>query len=81
MDVEARQIRLESGDMIFMISDGVLDALPPGEGEKLLMYFIENLTNDNPAESAQNLLEQILEFCQDGVPDDMTILAGGFWKK
>ena len=64
-----------------MISDGVLDALPPGEGEKLLMYFIENLTNDNPAESAQNLLEQILEFCQDGVPDDMTILAGGFWKK
>lgn len=59
VDVEARQIRLESGDMIFMISDGVLDALPPGEGEKLLMYFIENLTNDNPAESAQNLLEQI----------------------
>ena len=80
-DVEAQQIRLESGDMIFMISDGVLDALPPKEGEKLLMYFMENLTNDNPAESAQILLNQILEFCQDGVPDDMTILAGGFWKK
>lgn len=80
-DVEIRQVRLESGDMIFMISDGVLDALPAREGEGLLKYFIENLTNDNPAESAQILLNQILEFCQESVPDDMTILAGGFWRK
>ena len=80
-EVEAQQIRLENGDMIFIISDGVVDALPSGESEKLLIYFIEHLTNDNPAESAQILLNQILEFCQDGVPDDMTILAGGFWKK
>ena len=80
-EVEAQQIRLENGDMIFIISDGVVDALPSGESERLLIYFIEHLTNDNPAESAQILLNQILEFCQDGVPDDMTILAGGFWKK
>ena len=75
------EVRLENGDMVFLISDGVLDALPPREGENLLKYFISNLTNDNPAQSAQILLDQVLEFCQDGVLDDMTILSGGFWRK
>ncbi len=80
-DVETEEVRLENGDMVFMISDGVLDALPPREGENLLKYFIENLTNDNPAQSAQILMDQVLEFCQEGILDDMTILSGGFWKK
>ena len=80
-DVEMDEVRLENGDMVFLISDGVLDALPPREGENLLKYFISNLTNDNPAQSAQILLDQVLEFCQDGVLDDMTILSGGFWRK
>lgn len=80
-DVEAKQIRLQDGDMIFMVSDGVLDALPPREGERMMKYFIEELTTDNPAQSAQILLDQVTEFCGDGIPDDMTILAGGFWKK
>ena len=80
-DVEMDEVRLENGDMVFLISDGVLDALPPREGENLLKYFISNLTNDNPAQSAQILLDQVLEFCQDGILDDMTILSGGFWRK
>ena len=80
-DVETKEVRLENGDMVFLVSDGVLDALPPGEGEHMMKYFINSLTNDNPAESAQLLLDQVLEFCQDGILDDMTILAGGFWRK
>lgn len=81
IDFEETRKKLEPGDMIIMISDGVLDALPQEEGEELLKYLILHIPTSNPAEFAHILLEQVLEFQKDGPQDDMTILAGGFWKK
>ncbi len=81
VDFEKARKKLQSGDMIIMISDGILDALPQQEGEEILKYLIENIKTTNPAEFAHILLGQIMEFQKDGPQDDMTILAGGFWKK
>lgn len=80
-DIERTTEKLKDGDCIVMISDGVLEVLPEKDGEELLKYFVRELTTDNPAQSAQILMKQVLEFCQERIPDDMTILVGGFWRK
>lgn len=80
-DYERSRKRLEHGDLIVMVSDGVLDALPQEKGEELMKYLILQTDTDNPAEFAHLLMEQILSFENQEPRDDMTILAGGIWKK
>lgn len=81
VDCERSVKRLEHGDMIVMVSDGVLDAFPPRDAEELMKHFLLQERTDNPAELAQLLMDRVLEFEQDMPGDDMTIVAGGFWKK
>lgn len=81
VDWERIEKKLEPGDMIIMISDGVLDALPKEEGEELMSYLISRIRSSNPAEFANILLEQVQQFAPEGPKDDLTILVGGFWKK
>lgn len=81
VDFERTRKKLEHGDMIIMMSDGVLDALPGRDKEELMKYLISQISTDNPAEFARILLDEVLSF-EDNIPqDDMTVLAGGFWKK
>ncbi len=71
---------LEHGDMIVMVTDGVLDALELGNREQLMQHLVAGITSDNPKEVAS----QILEFaCEMGGQrlDDMTVLAAGIWQK
>ncbi|MBQ4563834.1 MAG: SpoIIE family protein phosphatase [Lachnospiraceae bacterium] len=72
--------QLEHGDMIVMVTDGVLDAFESGNREELLQYLVAGTTSENPKEVAR----QILGFaCEMGGSrlDDMTVLAAGIWKK
>lgn len=70
---------LKSGDLVVMVTDGVMDALPVGEQEFLMRMMIEGTNKTNPKEIAQHLLEQVLA-CSGEVPmDDMTILVIGIW--
>lgn len=81
VDFERTGRRLEHGDMIVMVSDGVLDALPVENRMDLMKYLISQIHSDNPAEFADLLLKQVLSFSNEMPADDMTILAGSFWKK
>ena len=77
IDVEERQ--LEEGDVVIMVTDGVVDALPVGEQEFLMRMIIEGTHKTNPRDIAKHILEQVLE-CSGEVPmDDMTVLAVGIW--
>ena len=67
--------KLESGDFVIMVTDGVLDALPVGEQESLMSTFIQDADIVNPKELAHHILEQVLEWTQDVPVDDMTVLA------
>lgn len=71
--------QLEDGDMVIMLTDGVMDALPVGEQDFLMQMIIEGTQIHNPKEIAHHILEQVLE-CSGEVPlDDMTVLVVGIW--
>ena len=71
--------QLQDGDLVIMVTDGVMDALPVGEQDFLMQMIIEGTRIQNPKELAHHILEQVLE-CSGEIPfDDMTILVVGIW--
>lgn len=72
--------QLESGDLIILVTDGVLDALPYGRQEELLDLLIQGTTIENPRELSHYLLEKVIELSSDTPHDDMTILVAGIWQ-
>ena len=71
---------LESGDIIVMVTDGVLDALPFGEQEHLLDLIIQGTSLENPKELAHYILQSVLELTSGEPKDDMTVLVAGIWE-
>lgn len=80
LELEKQVRRLGDGDFIVMVTDGVLDALPPGRQEAMLAALIGGTPVNNPGELAHLLLEQVLELSGEEPVDDMTILTVGIWK-
>ena len=79
LDVDKWEVQLESGEMVVMVTDGVMDALPVGEQDFLMQMIIEGTKIQNPKEMAHHILEQVLK-CSGEVPlDDMTVLVIGIW--
>lgn len=72
--------KLESGDIIVLVTDGVLDALPYGRQEELMDLLIQGTTIENPMELSHYLLEKVIELSTDTPHDDMTILVAGIWQ-
>lgn len=72
--------KLESGDMIVLVTDGVLDALPYGRQEELMDLLIQGTNIENPKELSHYLLEKVIELSSDTPHDDMTILVAGIWQ-
>ena len=80
LELEPVEKKLESGDFVIMVTDGVLDSLPVGEQESLMSKFIQDADIVNPKELAHHILEQVLEWTQEVPVDDMTVLAIGIWE-
>ena len=80
LKVENNIVALENGDMVIMVTDGVLDALPEGEQEHLMDLLIMGSSIDNPKEMAHYLLEKVLELGVNAPEDDMTVLVAGIWR-
>lgn len=72
--------KLWHDDRIIMVSDGVLEALPGEEKEKVLKDFLEALPPLRPQELARQVLQFALKG-NEGARDDMTVLAAGIWEK
>ena len=79
IDTETR--RLESGDDVIMVTDGVMDALPAGEQDVLMCTFIQDTDILNPRELAHHILGRVLEWSGEVPLDDMTVLVAGLWSK
>ena len=84
MDCEAGPVsahgQLRDGDMIVMVTDGVLDALKEEDKEAAMRRLLAESTTLN----ARELAEQVLRagWSEDEeARDDMTVLVAGVWKK
>ena len=72
--------QLKDGDMVIMVSDGVLQDWPCGDSEFFLMQQMEMLPVTSPVDMANLLLQYVIGQCQGRIRDDMTILALGIWE-
>ena len=79
ISLEPYRMRMYDGDILFMVTDGVLGALPEGQEEEVLKELIWNLVPDTPNKMAKRLLEQVQAYGQG--EDDMTVLVAGMWKR
>lgn len=80
LEIETVTKDLESGDFVVMVTDGVIDALPPGRQEELMETIIGETEIQNPKELAHHILGKVLEHSGEVPADDMTVLVVGIWK-
>lgn len=70
--------KLWDGDMVVMVSDGILDAMPGADKEGAFRDFLSGLPQAGPQETAEMILTFALSF--EGQPmDDMTVMVGGIY--
>ncbi len=88
VDMEAESdvtaLDVGEGDMVIMVSDGVIDGFyggEPPEGEDTLEALIESLTCQNPNDMANQILMNTLARSSREATDDMSVLVAGIWNK
>ncbi len=81
VDAELAHRKVDAGDMIIMVTDGIVDSLAGDEsGDRELMKFIRQLETTNPQQVADSILSRAGSLCDDKPCDDLTILVGKVWK-
>ena len=78
-DFEQTSRKLCDGDLLIMVTDGVLDVLPLEHQEKMIKDIILEHPTDNPKELAQYMMNRVRQYKNDRRCDDMTILVLGIW--
>jgi stage II sporulation protein E len=78
---EPMRTRLEHGDFLVMVTDGVLEYLHVKNPEEKLAEIISEIKTDNAGVLARTLLERVMLFTGGHAMDDMTIVVTGIWEK
>lgn len=80
IEIDSVTRKLDDGDFVIMVTDGIMDALPVGEQDIVLETIIQGTAINNPKEMAHHILEQVLNWNQEPPMDDMTVLVVGIWE-
>ena len=81
MEFDTTAKKLYDGDYVIMVSDGTLDAITGENKEQILKNIIWNTAVENPKDMAEYIVEKIMEEGDGYIPDDMTVLIAGIWRK
>lgn len=82
IEAELARRNVEDGDMIIMVTDGIIDSMAGDEpGDRLLMKLIQQTDSTNPQQVADSILREAGRCCGDQPCDDLTVLAAKVWKK
>jgi stage II sporulation protein E len=73
--------KLQDGDFLVMVSDGVLEYLHVKNPEEKFAELLSDIVTDNAGVLAQKALERVLLFTGGYAMDDMSILVTGIWEK
>ena len=71
--------KLEDGDYVIMMSDGVVDAFQNLAYEDALCDAISKMQEQNPGELANHILSAAVLACGGKIMDDMTVGVVGVW--
>lgn len=80
IQVQPMHRRLQDGEYLIMMSDGVLDALGEVNYEEAMYDAISEISEQNPKEIAEKLLQMVIHLSGGRILDDMTILVIGIWE-
>lgn len=79
LDYDKTSRKLYEGDYLVMVTDGVLDALPPKCAEETMKDIILKTEEEMPRELGRMILEKVLAYSNYRAQDDMTVLVAGLW--
>ncbi len=78
---ESTRTSLSDGDIVVMVSDGIVDAFPGENKEFYVENILENMNTNNPSDIANGVLMQALSRNAKEASDDMSVLVAGVWDK
>lgn len=73
--------KLYHGDMVVMVSDGILDGIIFEDKEAYLAELIGGMKTNNAQVMAQTILENIEDMHRGNMRDDSTVLVAGLWER
>lgn len=80
IEVNTLERKLQNGDYVILMTDGILEALGEDNYEEIMARAIGDLEDVCPGEIAEKLMEVALMSCGGHIQDDMTVLVAGIWE-
>ena len=81
LEYESYTSEVQDGDMLFLLSDGVMESVPYAEKEKFIADEIQKIKFANPQIAAAKLMSRVQELGGKSNRDDITILVIGIWNR
>lgn len=76
IEVDLVTMKLEEGDIVIMMTDGIYDAPGYAVNKELWMKrLIHEIEGDDPQQIAELLLEKVVRYQQNQIHDDMTVVV------
>ncbi len=81
VDYDTVTKKLYEGDIIVLLTDGVLDCIPGDNKESFIEQMLMEMKSNNPQEIANRILDRTLSQSNYVPMDDMTVITAGIWLK
>lgn len=81
VDYDTVTKKLYEGDIVVLLTDGVLDCIEGDNKEAFLEQLLMEIKSSNPQEIANRILETALSKSNFRPMDDMTVITAGIWLK
>ncbi|EYE87947.1 hypothetical protein Q428_10530 [Fervidicella metallireducens AeB] len=79
VDIESQIVEFKNGDMIVMVTDGIVDANEDLK-EKWIVNALREFESGNPKDVSDYILNKAREYYGGKVQDDMTVIVSKIWK-